>query len=361
MEKMNLTFPKKAYFAAANSGYGFYSFYDEIFGGKDIVERFILKGGPGTGKSRFMKDIAYRAERLGYDTEIFYCSSDPTSLDGIIVDVTGKGRVCVLDGTAPHVCEATLPGARDNIINLGEFWHSPTLKGEKEQIRKIGREKYAAYLRAEETLRSLLLLYGESEKDSHALIREEKLKHTAHRFFSGVDADENYYEKIGLRSSFGMFGECSLDTYSALCDDLVIIDDSLGVADAFLSALLSLAREYKVSTVRSYQYLNPHKLDALYLPSLSLSFIASSGALCPTDEKCRKKINMQRFFESDAYKLIRSDIRSSAPAVKELKAKAENEMEKMRKAHFALEDIYIAAMDFDRKEAFCNAWIEENL
>lgn len=361
MEKMNLTFPKRAYFAAANSGYGFYSFYEEIFGGKDIVERFILKGGPGTGKSRFMKDIAYRAESLGYESEIFYCSSDPTSLDGIIVDVAGKGKICVIDGTAPHVCEATLPGARDHIINLGDFWRSSILKNEKERIRSIGREKYSAYLRAEEALRSILLLFGESEKDSHDLIREEKLRHTAERFIAGVDADDEYYEKIGLRSSFGMFGACVLDTYSSLCDDLVVIDDSLGVADAFLSALLSLAREYKVSTVRSYQYLDPHKLDALYIPSLSLSFVASASSVCATEEKCRKKINMQRFLDTDAVKRIRSDIRSSSAAVKELKSKAESEMEKMRKAHFALEDIYISAMDFDKKEAFCNLWIEENL
>ena len=56
---------KKEFFAAANSGNGFVSFYSQIFGNDRIEQRYLIKGGPGTGKSTFMKKIAQRAEEKG--------------------------------------------------------------------------------------------------------------------------------------------------------------------------------------------------------------------------------------------------------------------------------------------------------
>ena len=44
------------YFAGGNTARGFFSLYDSNFAGLEKV--FILKGGPGTGKSTLMKKIA---------------------------------------------------------------------------------------------------------------------------------------------------------------------------------------------------------------------------------------------------------------------------------------------------------------
>lgn len=38
------------YFAAANSGEGFYSFFGEVFDRKQLDKIYLLRGGPGTGK-----------------------------------------------------------------------------------------------------------------------------------------------------------------------------------------------------------------------------------------------------------------------------------------------------------------------
>ena len=44
-------------FPGSNSAYGFYSFYDQII--EDSATRiFVIKGGPGVGKSTFMQNIA---------------------------------------------------------------------------------------------------------------------------------------------------------------------------------------------------------------------------------------------------------------------------------------------------------------
>ena len=53
------------FFAAANSVKGFVSFYGEIFAAPSIERRYIIKGGPGTGKSSFMKKVARAAKDAG--------------------------------------------------------------------------------------------------------------------------------------------------------------------------------------------------------------------------------------------------------------------------------------------------------
>ena len=74
---------EQTYFAALNGGKGFVSFFDDIFSPLDRV--YIIKGGPGTGKSKLMRDIAAEAVNKAYTVEYFCCSADPDSLDGIII------------------------------------------------------------------------------------------------------------------------------------------------------------------------------------------------------------------------------------------------------------------------------------
>ena len=69
-------------FAASNSARGFKSYYDQVFDRKKLERVYIIKGGPGTGKSSFMKRVALWAQKKGMDVEYYYCSSDTNSLDG---------------------------------------------------------------------------------------------------------------------------------------------------------------------------------------------------------------------------------------------------------------------------------------
>ena len=107
------------YFPGANTPNGFHSYYDYILKSHEANRIIILKGGPGTGKSTFMKKISRHLSSLGYQTEILHCSSDPNSLDGVCSREIG---FLILDGTAPHIVDPKCPGAVDEIINLGECW-----------------------------------------------------------------------------------------------------------------------------------------------------------------------------------------------------------------------------------------------
>lgn len=92
---------RKAYrfFLGANSPDGFHSFYDQLIDLNTAKEVIIIKGGPGSGKSSFMKRAAAPLTDAGYLTEYISCSADPDSLDGIIFPELGLAFV---DGTQPH-------------------------------------------------------------------------------------------------------------------------------------------------------------------------------------------------------------------------------------------------------------------
>ena len=59
---------RPAYFAAMNGRDGFTSFFEEIFFCDSIKKRYIIKGGPGTGKSSFTKE--YTENSLEYDKQV---------------------------------------------------------------------------------------------------------------------------------------------------------------------------------------------------------------------------------------------------------------------------------------------------
>lgn len=120
-------------FPGGNSCYGFYSFYDHIVP-VTARNKIVLKGGPGVGKSTFMKMIGEDLTAKHIDVEYHWCSSDNNSLDGV---VGGNRQVCVLDGTAPHVVDPRYPGAIDRIINLGEYWDGDIIALNRESIVKL--------------------------------------------------------------------------------------------------------------------------------------------------------------------------------------------------------------------------------
>ena len=91
--------PHIEYFLGANAPTGFYSLYDHLLPPEQARAIYILKGGPGCGKSTLMRKVAAWAQEAGLETEYILCSGDPDSLDALIL----PGRaVAIVDGTAPQ-------------------------------------------------------------------------------------------------------------------------------------------------------------------------------------------------------------------------------------------------------------------
>ncbi len=170
MNKTNTNTANESFFAAANGYTGFRSLFGDVFNSEDHLRVFVLKGGPGTGKSTLMRAILEHGNGCGYHTKAIYCSSDPRSLDGVILK-SSRGSVAILDGTAPHERDAIIPGAIDEIVNLGSAFNTTALSEAKKDILNLVNTKKENYAVAYKCLsicghinsiiRSILLKYAD--------------------------------------------------------------------------------------------------------------------------------------------------------------------------------------------------------
>ena len=119
------------YFLGANSPAGFYSLYSELLSPETANAIYILKGGPGCGKSTLMRRVAQQAAQAGETVEYILCSADPDSLDGVVLPRLGAALV---DGTAPHVVEPKYPGAVEQYVNLGDCYDRAGLRAIRGKI-----------------------------------------------------------------------------------------------------------------------------------------------------------------------------------------------------------------------------------
>lgn len=130
------------YFLGANTPGGFLSRYGSLFEDRRLKKTVILKGGPGCGKSTLMRKVAKAARELGCAAEEILCSSDPESLDGVVLPEVG---LAVADGTAPHVLEPPLCGCGAVYLNLGSCYNDALLHSKKEALFSVKAKNAACY------------------------------------------------------------------------------------------------------------------------------------------------------------------------------------------------------------------------
>ncbi|MHB1394727.1 MAG: hypothetical protein ACYCYE_17005, partial [Clostridia bacterium] len=234
----------KKVFPGGNTSKGFHSFYDQIIP-EDAERIFVIKGGPGVGKSSFMRTIGEEFVNQGYDVELHYCSSDNRSLDGLVIK---KANVALIDGTAPHVVDPKNPGAVDEILNLGEFWNESGLVKDKYDIinynKQVRMRFYSAY--------RYLMSAKEMQDDIEAIIGEgadrEKLnKLQVMLRYELVDGVDTMNKEAGMRHLFD-----SAITPDGLVDyiDTIIQGNYIcyylkaGVGTVSTEVLSYLAKEY---------------------------------------------------------------------------------------------------------------------
>jgi GTPase SAR1 family protein len=149
----------KEVFPGGNTSLGFFSYYNYILEQAEAQRIFILKGGPGVGKSTFMKRVADEMVDRGYDAEYMHCSSDNDSLDGVVIPAI---KVALIDGTAPHVVDPKNPGAVDEIVNLGEFWNEDGMRRNREEIIECNREVGRYFARAYRYIKAAAAIYEDT-------------------------------------------------------------------------------------------------------------------------------------------------------------------------------------------------------
>ena len=354
---MNIkTTGENAYFVASNSSTGFKSYYEDVFRNARIGRVWAIKGGPGTGKSYFLREVSEFAMAYGWECEYIYCSSDPDSLDAVILTQTGKEGIALLDATAPHLFEPDLPGARGDIIHLGQFWDSDMLAKQSAEIEQLTREKSDAYRRAYRYLNG----FGDMRANRDALvapyINRGRIALQAQKIMRDLTCGKGYSAQPALIHSVGMRGEVGLDTYFREAKEIYLVTDCHGAAQYFMMEIGNLAVEKHLAIRISHDPVEAEKIDGIFLCESGVAVVVLPEEMCDYEHH---HICMRRFVDTASMRRVRRELRACDRLSRALKAEAINALEKVKQVHFRLEDIYSAAMDFSAKEAFTKAFCEK--
>lgn len=325
------------YFAAANSYRGFISYFDKLFSSNKYDKIYVLKGGPGTGKSSLMKAVENKVLDKHCNVQEIYCSSDPKSLDAVIITSQDK-RIAIIDGTAPHERDAVIPGAIDEIINLADGIDKQWISGKRNDILALNKEKKNAYKAAY----SYLSIAGAADKfiteTYRSIFDKKRAKNKAEEILSSISCDKNEREDIKLISSFGRLGSYSLDTLELISKRLISVSGDEIASSLLIEELSNYLRYKEVSFTRLLCPKNPDALDALYIPDSSLSI----------SRKQVGDIDAESFLTFMGYD--KEQIKTANMIKRDALEEAKRWFAIASDLHFRLEDIYIASMNFDKNE-----------
>ncbi len=346
------------YFAAANSANGFVSWFGDIFDPRKLERVYIIKGGSGTGKSTLMKRAASRAIKSGGECEYYYCSSDPSSLDGVIMSLPGGGRIAMLDGTAPHTHDPKFPGAAEEIVNLGEFWDDDKLKAQRENIIALSEKKSQLFADAYSSFSSAGTLVTAQLTESEWYLQRDKLRAALERLLTRrmrechVKGGESRV-RIRALSALSTLGESYFDSFVD-CEAVCLVSDTAGTVLHLFTELLRVARELGLDYDRAPLPLLPHLTEAVRFPQLSMAIVSR------TDRSDVKVINMARFVDRDTLAVHdRLHRRMMRKNTRELIDFGLSRLADVRGVHNEIEKIYIGAMDFERLEAHGEALLSK--
>ncbi|MBO4308795.1 MAG: hypothetical protein J5885_03095 [Clostridia bacterium] len=342
-----------AYFAASNSAGGFHSYYSACFDHARVGRLYAVKGGPGTGKSRFLREVAKRGEAGGWHAEYIYCSSDPDSLDGVILTQKEREGIALLDATAPHVYEPSRPGYREEIVNLGAFWNGERLREERDAIAALNRKKQNAYGRTYRYLAGYGEMTATRDELAAPFLRADAIANYAEKLMKDVPEGETFSEQTALIRSVGMCGAVTLDTFFAASEKRYCVEDCRGSAWALMGALYRIAAKKKLKIRVSYDPVLPEKIDGLFLSDAKICFAVSHGEKIPLPHRV---LSTRRFVETGEMHDIRGELNFAERMRRAMLEGALEQLEEVRKIHFSVEDIYIRAMDFEAKERFTEAF-----
>jgi len=268
--------PDTHFFLGTNGPGGFYSIYDELTEDPRFM-LYILKGGPGCGKSSFMKTIGAAAAARGMSAEYIRCSGDPDSVDCVLLPEAGAA---FMDGTAPHAADPRAPGVSGMYVDLGRFYDPAGLRGSADAICALGGEIKKRYARAYDLMKSA---YFAAEGARSALMAEDTAA-AVRRRAQGIAGREFKRARPGQRrgalyrrflSAHTCRGEyfCE-DTPRALCGRLYLLDNECGLADVMLRELADAARAAGRDVILCPDPMRPERAEHLLVPELGLGFVS---------------------------------------------------------------------------------------
>jgi hypothetical protein len=345
------------YYAGGNTAKGFYNLYDSNLAGLDRL--FILKGGPGTGKSTLMKKVGKEWSEKGYDIEYLHCSSDNKSIDGVIIRELGCG---IVDGTAPHVIEPKAPGAIEEYVNLGVAWNSQKLGQQKTEIEDLQAKISAAFQAAYDDYAEALRIHDEWEEFYITNMDFQKADNLTADLIEAFFGENSLNKPSDIRHRFlgAATPKGPNDFIPNLTEDIekrFFIKGRPGSGKSTMLKKLVTAAEDRGFDAEVYHCgFAPNSLDMVILRELGIAIFDSTAP-------------HEYFPEREGDEIVDMYEKTITPGTDEKFAKEIAEIEKRysekmkqgtshlataKALHDDLEQIYVAAMDFKKIEAIQN-------
>lgn len=344
----------KHFFAGNNTSVGFYSYFDHILNPYEANKIYILKGGPGVGKSSFMKKLGRFFKTKDAAIEYIHCSTDANSLDGIHIP---EYKLLVVDGTSPHVIEPKLPGLVDEILDFARFLDRDLLQEYREQIIKTNKEKTELYKSGYRYLEMAGIILNETSSIYMNGINLENKHNIEKELIGDLDKLISNYKLGGLS---GRVRKMFADSYTPngyvtyinkLCKEKEVWQIICPVYDYRANLLETIVSNLilKGFNVEGYYMpLFPDKLQHVYIKELGLMIATSNSQDTLKDVKVDKSYPLYKCLNEDILKAYETEIDINKELVNRLLDKGMNQFKEAKSKHEILEKIYIKSMKFDK-------------
>ena len=340
--------PKIRFFFGSNTAVGFRSYFEQLLGPNSGYRLFILKGGPGTGKSSLMKKMGAAFEKAGDQVIYIPCASDPDSLDAVM-SVTR--RLALVDGTAPHTLDPTCPGAVETMLDPGDGFDLALMEKNREEILSLNQAISYRHSRATGFIAAADALLFQNEKAAAPYVDEAAIDDFVYGYFHGLEREGRGRESKRLLSAVSVDAIIYFqETLSCFCKKRYCIPDPYGAASGlFLEKLKNAALSRGVDALSCPCSIakNP-RLDHVIFRGLGVGFSKTCDLLNPGQEGVLLPDFMKPLpKEADREKMAELNCRAG-----ELLFAAAKEVGEAKRLHDELEALYVKAMDFSVMEGF---------
>ncbi len=341
---------KVRYFLGANSAEGFVSLYDRLTDPNTADHIWYIKGGPGNGKSTFMRKTAEAAEKRGFHTEYILCSGDPKSLDGIYIR---ELRTAYVDATAPHVQEPALPGITGRYIDLSSFYKK-TASPDPEKVRRLFRAYKSRYQRAYDHLKAAALTSPARIPEIAAAADTEKLTSTVAAFAGELLHKEGpgFAQKDIFLSANTGEGVLRCTETAACAGRIIRVFSAFGLVDPFLRCFTEECRRRRLPVILCHDPLLPERLEGLMIPDAGISLLSCSR----TD---RGTIKLDSLIDEACLLAAGAEIKRCRTAAGDQMKLAERSLAEASRMHDELEAEYHSSVDFAALSKFTEKHIKE--